>query len=50
VPATITAGVPPPVPKRLPLYTTVVVPAPTNYAAVPAANVVYAQPVMAVPR
>jgi hypothetical protein len=42
--------VPPPVPKPLPSYTTVVVPAPTNYAVVPAANVMYAQPVIVVPR
>lgn len=39
-----------PAPKPLPMYTTVVVPAPKNYGLVPAANVMYAQPVIAVPR
>jgi hypothetical protein len=36
--------------KPAPLYTTVVVPPPTNYALVPAPAVTYAQPVMMVPR
>jgi hypothetical protein len=44
VAATVTA------PKPVPLYTTVVVPAPTNYAIVPAPAVTYAQPVMMMPR
>jgi hypothetical protein len=35
----------PPVPKPLPVYT-----APTNYGPMPAANVMYAQPVVVVPR
>lgn len=52
VPATmsVAVGLPPVAPKPLPLYTTVVVPAPTNYAVMPAANVMYAQPVTGVPR
>jgi hypothetical protein len=50
VAAAVPPPVPPPVPKPLPVYTTVVVPAPTNYGLVPAANVMYAQPVIAVPR
>lgn len=36
--------------KPMPMYTNVVVPAPTNYSVVPAPVVVYAQPLMAVPR
>lgn len=50
LPVPVAVAVPPPVPKPLPVYTTVVVPAPTNYGLVPAANVMYAQPVIAVPR
>jgi hypothetical protein len=42
VPATASSG-------RPPVYTTVIVPPPTNYAIVPAPAVSYAQPVMAVP-
>ncbi|MEW6341926.1 MAG: hypothetical protein AB1704_14770 [Pseudomonadota bacterium] len=41
---------PPPVPEPLLSYTTIVVPPPTNYGVTPAANVRYAQPLMAVPR
>jgi hypothetical protein len=50
LPVPVAVAAPAPVPKPLPMYTTVVVPAPTNYGLVPAANVMYAQPVIAVPR
>jgi hypothetical protein len=51
VPVPVAAGTPVPLPaKPMPLYTTVVVPAPTNYAIVPAPAVTYAQPVTVVPR
>lgn len=39
----------PPATKPAPLYRTVVVPGPTNYAVAPAPSVIYAQPLMAVP-
>jgi hypothetical protein len=44
VAATVTA------PKPMPVYTTVVVSAPTNYAVTPAPAVTYSQPVMMMPR
>jgi hypothetical protein len=50
LPVPVAVAVPAPVPKPLPMYTTVVVPASTNYGWVSAANVMYAQPVVVVPR
>ncbi|CAE6818803.1 hypothetical protein R70006_06099 [Paraburkholderia domus] len=51
VPVAVAPGTPVPLPpKPIALYTTVVVPAPTNYAIVPAPAVTYAQPVTVVPR
>ena len=48
--AAVPVVVPPLAPRPLPLYQTVVVPPQTKYAIVPAAHVVYAQPVIVVPR
>ena len=51
IPVAVAVGTPVPLPpKPVTLYTTVVLPAPTNYAIVPAPAVSYSQPVMVVPR
>ncbi|WP_434111608.1 hypothetical protein [Paraburkholderia caffeinilytica] len=51
VPVAVAVGTPVLLPARSVVpYATVVVPAPTHYAVVPAPAVTYAQPVMAVPR